>query len=96
MKVFYVSYDIDKNEKETYDLLVGELKRIKSKNILESVWSIETSDDDKFNSKNILEHLKKIIKNKDRCDKNVRILVIEALGHDFCNPIKRPYSIQSI
>lgn len=68
-KVFLLSYDLPADD-ENYSELIEELKRLKAKRVLDSVWSIKLPDTN--NSTKIINHFKKIAE-------NISLIVVEVV-----------------
>ena len=79
-KVFLLSYDISKDDKD-YPKLIEALNKLKAKRVLESVWSI------KLPEKNNVEQIKNHFKKKAE---NASIIVVEVADQAYHN-IEKDY-----
>jgi hypothetical protein len=82
-KVFYVSYDVRKGD--VYTDLINELKRLKGRRVLESVWTIKLSD--KRDANIVMDKLFQLV------DKKTGMIVVGAKDQDFRNTIEDPHKI---
>lgn len=78
-KVFLLSYDLPADD-ENYSELIEDLKRLKAKRVLDSVWSIKRPDTD--NATKIINHFKKIAK-------NISLIVVEVIRDQEYYNIKK-------